>query len=72
MLNKCPARMSRRAGWPGPSRARLGLLFALVLFADGCTTSGLPSEILGYKPYKERAETQAKGDLSVTVACRAP
>ena len=41
---------------------------ALALIADGCATSGLPPEMLGYKPYKERAETQAQGDLSVTVA----
>jgi LssY C-terminus len=67
LLRKCPVRRSRRAGWLGPSRARLALLFALVLITHGCATSGLQS-MMGYKPYRERAETQVQGDLSVTVA----
>ena len=60
--------MSRRAGWLGPSRARLSLLFAIALIADGCATSGPQPGTMEYKPYRERAETQAQGDLSVTVA----
>ena len=60
--------MSRRAGWLGPSRARLSLLLAIALIADGCATSGSQPGTMEYKPYKERAETQAQGDLSVTVA----
>ena len=67
-LKKCPVGRSRRAGWPGPSRARLCLLLAIALIADGCATSGSQPGTTAYKPYKERAETQAQGDLSVTVA----
>src|SRR5687768_4258085 len=67
-LNTCPARMSRRAGWLALSRARLCLLSVIALIADGCATSGQQPGLMGYKPYRERAETQAQGDLSVTVA----
>ena len=68
LLNKRSARMSRRAGWLGPSPARLSLLLAIALIADGCATSGSQPGTMEYKPYKERAETQAQGDLIVTVA----
>ena len=60
--------MSRPAGRLGPSRARLSLLFAIALVADGCAPSGPQPRTMGYKPYRERAETQAQGDLVVTVA----
>ena len=39
-----------------------------MLIADGCATSGPQPGTIEYKPYRERAETQAQGDLSVTVA----
>jgi hypothetical protein len=68
LLNRCAARMSGRAGRLGPSRALLSLLFAIALIADGCATSGSLPGMMEYKPYKERAETQVQGDLSVTVA----
>ena len=67
-LKKCPVRRSRRAGWLGPSRTRLCLLLAIALIADGCATSGMQPGTIEYKPYRERAETQAQGDLIVTVA----
>jgi hypothetical protein len=59
---------SRPAGGLGRRRARLSLVFAIVLIIDGCATSGSLPGIMEYKPYKERAETQAQGGLSVTVA----
>ena len=68
LLNKRSARMSRRAGWLGPSPARLSLLLAIALIADGCATSGSQPGTMEYKPYKKRAQTQAQGDLIVTVA----
>jgi hypothetical protein len=45
--------------------AGVGLWMAIALTAQGCATS---EPVQDYKPYKERAETQVKGDLSVTVA----
>jgi hypothetical protein len=41
------------------------LWMAVALTAQGCATS---EPVQSYKPYKERAETQVQGDLSVTVA----
>jgi hypothetical protein len=61
--------MSPPAGWLGPSRARLSLLFAIALVADGCAAaSGPQPRTEEHKPFRERAETQAQGDLVVTVA----
>jgi hypothetical protein len=59
---------SRLAGWPGPSRVRPSLLFALVLVAGDCAASVPQSSTMEYKPCRERAETQAQGDVVVTVA----
>ena len=59
---------SRPAGGSGRRRARLFLVFAFVLIVDGCATSGSLPGLMESKPYKERAETQVQGDLSVTVA----
>ena len=68
LLKKFPASMSRRAGWLDPSHARLPLLLAIALIADGCATSGWQPGTMAYRPYRERAETQVQGELSVTVA----
>ena len=68
LLKKFPASMSRRAGWLDPSHARLPLLLAIALIADGCATSGSQPGTMAYRPYRERAETQVQGELSVTVA----
>jgi hypothetical protein len=65
---KRAASSSRPAGGLGRRRARLSLVLAIVLIVDGCATSGSLPGMMEYKPYKERAETQAQGDLSVTVA----
>jgi hypothetical protein len=67
-LNKCPARMSPPVGWLGPSRARLSLLFAIALVADGCAPSGPQPRTVEHQPFRERAETRAQGDLVVIVA----
>ena len=55
------------AGWVLHD-ARLSLLLAIALIADGCAASGPQPGTMEYKPYRERAETQAQGDLIVTVA----
>ena len=68
LLRNCPARRSRRAGWLAASPARLSQLLAIALIADGCAASGPKPGTIEYKPYRERAETQVQGDLSVTVA----
>jgi hypothetical protein len=68
LLDNCPATMSRLAGWLRTPRTRLSLLLAIALVADGCAPSGPQSRTMEYKPYRERAEAQAQGDLVVTVA----
>lgn len=68
LFRKCPARGSRRAGWLAPPRGRLSPLWAIALIAGGCAVSGPQPGTIEYKPYRERAETQAQGDLSVSVA----
>jgi hypothetical protein len=50
-LNKCPARMSPPAGWLGASRARLSLLFAIALVADGCAPSGPQPRTMERQPF---------------------
>jgi hypothetical protein len=46
----------------------VGLWIAIALTAQGCATSEPLPGAAPYKPYRERAQTQAQGDLSVTVA----
>jgi hypothetical protein len=46
----------------------VGLWIAIALTAQGCATSEPLPGAAPYKPYRERAQTQVQGDLSVTVA----
>ena len=67
-LNNCPRRLSHLADWLCLSQARLYLLFAIALIADGCAISQPQPGTKEYMPYTDRAETQVQGDLIVTVA----
>lgn len=44
------------------------MLFAIALIANGCAISQSQPGMKEYMPYRDRAETQVQGDLSVTVA----
>jgi hypothetical protein len=46
----------------------VGLWIAIALTVQGCATSAPLPGAAPYKPYKERAETQVQGEISVTVA----